>query len=74
MELRGADFDWDNWAGLPAAELAAQRAATAALLRDEGRPSMFTRMESCVGRAFGMSKKTEAKPEQGALAPARCIP
>lgn len=32
MELRGGDFDWDNWAGLPPAELAKQRASTAALL------------------------------------------
>ena len=32
IELRGGDFDWDNWAGLPPAALAEQRAATAALL------------------------------------------
>ena len=32
VEMRGGDFDWDNWAGLPPAELAKQRASTAALL------------------------------------------
>lgn len=30
--MRGGDFNWDNWAGLPPAELAKQRASTAALL------------------------------------------
>ena len=34
MELRGADFDWNNWAGLPPEQLAAQKAAAAALLQD----------------------------------------
>ena len=32
VELRGGDFDWVNWAGLPPTALAEQRAATAALL------------------------------------------
>ncbi len=30
--MRGGDFSWGNWAGLPPAELAKQRASTAALL------------------------------------------
>lgn len=30
--MRGGDFNWDNWAGLPPTELAKQRASTAALL------------------------------------------
>ena len=34
VELRGADFDWSNWAGLPPAQLAERRAAAAALLQD----------------------------------------
>ena len=34
MELRGADFDWGNWAGLPPEQLAQRRAAAAALLQD----------------------------------------
>ncbi|BDA43779.1 probable cystic fibrosis transmembrane conductance regulator [Coccomyxa sp. Obi] len=52
VELRGADFDWDNWAGLPTDQLAARREAAAALLRDEVRPSLFRRLwgqlTSCV--------------------------
>ena len=38
VELRGGDFDWDNWAGLPPAALAKQRAATAALLETPESP------------------------------------
>ena len=40
MELRGADFDWGNWAGLPPDQLARCRAAAAALLQD---PAAATR-------------------------------
>lgn len=65
MELRGADFDWDNWAGLPEAELAARRAAAAALLRDEVRPSLFRRLGSCL-----RLRKAKLQPEQGAWPPA----
>ncbi len=36
--MRGGDFDWDNWSGLPPAELAAQRANTAALLETPESP------------------------------------
>lgn len=38
VELRGGNFDWDNWAGLPPAALAEQRAATAALLEASESP------------------------------------
>jgi hypothetical protein len=38
VEIRGGDFDWDNWAGLPPAELAKQRASTAALLETPESP------------------------------------
>ena len=38
VELRGGDFDWDNWAGLPPAALAKQRAASAALLEASESP------------------------------------
>ena len=36
--MRGGDFNWDNWAGLPPAELAKQRASTAALLEPPESP------------------------------------
>ena len=38
VELRGGDFDWDNWAGLPPAALTKQRAASAALLEASESP------------------------------------
>jgi hypothetical protein len=45
VELRGADFDWDNWAGLLPEQLAAQKAATELLSRDAP-PSPL----NCLGR------------------------
>ena len=35
MELRGADYNWDNWAGLTPELLAVQKAASAALVEEE---------------------------------------
>lgn len=64
VELRGADFDWDNWAGLPPDQLAARRAATAALLRDEVRPSLFRRVWGRLTSRFSNPEK-DCKPTKG---------
>ncbi len=36
--MRGGNFDWDNWAGLPPAEQAKQQASKAALLESPESP------------------------------------
>lgn len=47
MELRGADFDWDNWAGLAPDKLAA---ATAAAAFDGMRPTLAARAMAVLRR------------------------
>ncbi len=70
VELRGANFDWNNWAGLPAEQLAAQKAAAAALLRhDEGgkprkssKPGPFLK---CPGGLCGGGRGSRGAAAQG---------
>ena len=53
--LRGADFDWDNWAGLAPHELAAQRAAAVDTLK----PSLAARALAVLRRR---QRAASAKP------------
>ena len=57
MELRGADFDWDNWAGLPADLLAAAKAAAAP---DGVRPSLAARALAVLRRRTNPALGAEA--------------
>ena len=66
VELRGADFDWDNWAGLPPDQLAVRRAATAALVRDEVRQSLFRRLWDRATSCVNQPTKPDCKPTKGA--------
>ena len=71
--MRGGDFDWDNWAGLPPAELAKQRASTAALLetpespirqllRDLKRLMRMPQGRSCTGCPSGCLACLQCQP------------
>ena len=57
MELRGADFDWDNWAGLPPDLLAAAKASAAP---NGIRPSLAARALAVLRRRTNPAPVAEA--------------
>lgn len=57
MELRGADFDWGNWAGVPADLLAAAQASAA---HDGMRPSLAARALAVLRRRTNPAPGAEA--------------
>lgn len=62
LELRGADFDWDNWAGLPPDKLAERKAATALLLR-EAPPNPFVRAARWLRSRCRRAEKVDSRPD-----------
>ena len=61
--MRGGDFSWDNWAGLPPAELAAHCASTAALLEPP---------ESPIRRLLSGLQALMCRPRSSGKGEARC--
>ena len=77
MELRGADFDWDNWAGLPPDQLAQRRGAAAAPLHEPtvtGAPCLDWQRIIGVGSHMPKSSLGSGKLSAARISPAAAQP
>lgn len=77
VELRGADFDWGNWAGLPPDLLAQSRVAAAALLQDPAaakQPCLDWQRLARLQPKPGKGNEGSGKVSTGQISPAAAQP